>query len=130
MNPQDIVNNAMSSAMTSIAITVGISLLLTVVVIVFVRRYIGRMTGADLRTSGITAKATILRLWDTGTTVNDNPVAGMLLEVQPPSGQPYQVETKSLIPRLATAQVQPGAVIQVKIDPAKRERVVVDLFAA
>jgi hypothetical protein len=130
MNIQDQVDSAVRTSLMTTGAIIVVSLVFAVVVIIFVRRYVGRMTGADLRSSGIVAQATILRFWDTGTTVNDNPVAGLLLEVQAPGQAPYQVETKSLIPRLSIGQLQPGAVVQVKIDPTNNQRVALDLFAA
>jgi len=129
MNPQDLVNSAISSAMTTVGISIALTIVIVVVSLVFVRRFIGSVTGVDIR-GAVSAQATVLKLWDTGTSVNNHPVVGMLLEVLPPDGQPYQTETKSLIPRLAVGQVQPGAVVRVKIDPAKRDRVALDFSGA
>jgi len=100
----------------------------TLVIIVLSRRYLKKLTGGDLKASGETAQATILRMWDTGTTVNQNPVAGFLLEVRRAAYPPYQVETKSLVPRLMTGQLQPGAVVPIKVDPRNQQRVVLDIF--
>ena len=100
----------------------------SLMIIFIVRRYMKNITGGDLKASGETAQATILRMWDTGTTVNQNPVAGFLLEVRRAAYPPYQVETKSLVPRLMTGQLQPGAVVPVKVDPRNQQRVVLDIF--
>ncbi len=54
---------------------------ITVIVLVWVRKFMRTMTGANLK-DGMPAQATILRIWDTGTTINDNPVVGFLLEVR------------------------------------------------
>jgi hypothetical protein len=51
---------------------------ITVIVLVWVRKFMRNMTGANLK-DGTPAQATILRIWDTGTTINDNPVVGFLL---------------------------------------------------
>jgi hypothetical protein len=112
----------------STIIPIVISIVITIVVIFFAMRYMRRVTGADLRTRGEPATAKILQMWDTGTTVNGHPVAGFLLEVQPSYAAAYQVQTTSMIPRLSIGQVQPGATVQVKIDPSNRQRVVIDLY--
>ena len=37
----------------------------------------------ELSTTGEAAQAEILKVWDTGMTINDDPVVGFLLEVHP-----------------------------------------------
>src|SRR3954471_19385167 len=101
---------------------------ITVIVLVWVRKFMRNMTGANLK-DGTPAQATILRIWDTGTTINDNPVVGFLLEVRPQNQQAYQAETKSMIPRLSVSQFQPGAVVPVKFDPQTPTRIALDIFA-
>ena len=101
---------------------------ITVIVLVWVRKFMRNMTGANLK-NGVPAQATILRIWDTGTTLNDNPVVGFLLEVRPQNLPAYQAESKSMIPRLSISQFQPGAIIPVKIDPQNQARVALDIFA-
>ena len=112
----------------SIAAPVVLSIAITVVVLIMVRKYMRTMTGASLK-NGLPAQATILRIWDTGTTINDNPVVGFVLEVRPQHLPAYQAEAKSMIPRLSIPQFQPGATIPVKIDPQNQARVALDIFA-
>jgi hypothetical protein len=81
----------------------------------------GKMSDAVL------AQATILNVWDTGTTLNDNPQVGLLLEVHPMGGQPYQVQTKSLVSRLKIPMIQVGNVVPVKYDPRDPSKVVLAL---
>lgn len=129
MDIQGAINDAI---MSSLLLTGGIivaSIVFSIVIIVFVLRYVRGMTGGDLRASGIPAQATVLKFWDTGASINDNPVAGLLLEVRGPNGEAYQVQTKSMIPRLSVGMLQPGAVVRVKIDPQNQQRVALDLFA-
>ena len=76
--------------------------------------------------NGLPAQATILKLSDTGTTINDNPVVRLLLEVQPPDRSPFQAETERLISRLETSQFQRGTVVQVKYDPDSRAVALLD----
>jgi hypothetical protein len=86
----------------------------------------GMAEAEALEASGETAEATVLKLWDTGLTVNEvNPQVGLLLEVRPANRPAYQVKTKMLISRLQVSEFQPGAVLTVKIDPNNQKRVTV-----
>ncbi len=76
-----------------------------------------------LSKTGINTTAKIMEVSDTGVTVNNAPQIKMLLEVYPPNGQPYLVETKQLISRLQTSMFQPGGVIPVLIDPEDKDLV-------
>lgn len=73
--------------------------------------------------NGITATARVMEVWDTGVTVNTNPQVGLLLEVMPKTGSPYQVRTKTIVSRLNAAHVQPGVMAEVKYDPQDQKRV-------
>ncbi len=86
-------------------------------------RLSGVSQAVDLQRTGLPAQATIVRIWDTGMTVNDDPVVGFLLDVRPASGAPWQAETKQLVSRLAVPAVQPGAVVAARYDPADHTRV-------
>ncbi len=91
-----------------------------------------RMSGVsqakELQTSGEAAQAEILKIWDTGMTLNEDPVVGFLLEVRPNGKPVYQAETKLRISRLHVPQVQPGSVVPVRIDPANPNRVSLDIY--
>ncbi|MBU0494827.1 MAG: SHOCT domain-containing protein [Chloroflexi bacterium] len=76
--------------------------------------------------SGEPAGATILKLWDTGTTLNNDPQVGMLLEVRPPGRSPFQAEVKTFVSRLQTAMIQPGMAVQVRYDPNDTSRVAIE----
>jgi len=75
---------------------------------------------------GLPAQATILEVSDTGTTINDDPVVRLLLQVRPPDRPTFQAETERLISRLQIPQVKPGAVVQVKYDPASHDVALLD----
>lgn len=94
--------------------------------------FIGRITGEkearEIRAIGEPARAKVLRIWDTGITVNENPVVGFLLEVYPEGGATYQAETKAIISRLDIPQIQPGAILPVKFDPDNPSRVALDIY--
>lgn len=88
-------------------------------------------TGGDevrlLRQIGTPAEAEILRIWDTGITVNDDPVIGMEVEVRPYDGDPYQaVIPKTWISRLDIPQFQPGRILAVRYDPQNPTKVAID----
>lgn len=94
---------------------------------------IDRMSGvADtkaLQETGVAAEAVIVKIWDTGITVNDDPVIGMEVEVRPAEGEPWSATIpKSLISRLDIPQFQPGQSVQVRYDPQDRSRVGLDVY--
>ena len=72
--------------------------------------------------NGVTASARVLKVWDTGVSINDNPQVGLLLEVSPPGGLSFQEEAKTIVSRLNAALVQPGTTAEVKYDPEKPKR--------
>jgi archaellin len=75
------------------------------------------MTRNKLAKTGVPAQARIVSLADTGVTINMNPQIKLTLEVTPPMGAPYMVETKQVISRLDTASYQPGTILPVIVDP-------------
>ena len=89
-----------------------------------------RMTGETearrIRAVGVAAPATVVQIWDTGVTVNDDPVVGFLLDVKPEGQAPFQAKTKALVSRLAVPRVQPGAQLKVMYDPKDTTRVALD----
>jgi hypothetical protein len=94
---------------------------------------IDRMSGVSdtkmLQESGTAAEAVILRIWDTGITVNDDQVIGMEVEVHPAEGEPWRATIqKSLISRLDIPRFQPGQSVQVRFDPQDRTRVALDEY--
>ena len=72
--------------------------------------------------NGVTTQAKVIKVWDTGVSINDNPQVGLLLEIFPPGGNSFQVEAKSVVSRLNAALVQPGITAEVKYDPEKPQR--------
>ena len=69
-----------------------------------------------------------MRLIDTGTTINQDPVVEFVLEVHSQEGEVYEARTRALVSRLAVPQVQPGRTVPVAVDPADRRRVALDLW--
>jgi hypothetical protein len=94
---------------------------------------IDRVSGVSeakaLQETGVAAEATIQRIWDTGITVNQDPVIGMEVEVRPADGQPWHATIpKSLISRLDIPRFQPGKRVSVRYDPHDTARVALDMY--
>jgi hypothetical protein len=94
---------------------------------------IDRMSGVAetkrLQETGVAARARILEIWDTGITVNENPVIGIRAEVTRADGTTYTATIpKSLISRLDIPRFQPGAVVDVRIDPQDSSKVALDAY--
>ena len=93
---------------------------------------IDRLTGEGearrIRQVGTTADAVVLSISDTGMTLNDDPIVAFRLRVRPPSGAPYEAETRARVGRLDVPQVQPGAVLPVAIDPRDPNKVALRLY--
>lgn len=78
--------------------------------------------------NGVTAEATVQKVWDTGVSINDNPQIGILLNVTPSTGPAFQVEAKKVVSRLNTGVIQPGVKVKVLYDPLNIKRVLVQSF--
>jgi hypothetical protein len=130
MQPEQMqqMQDSIQSSLFSAGITTVVSLVVAFLIFVAVMRYVRRLSGANLK-GGTPASATIVRMWDTGATVNDHPVAGLELDVQPAGGAAYRTSITSMIPRLAAARYQPGAIVPVRVDPRNPQRVALDLTA-
>ena len=90
-------------------------------------RATGESQARALQQTGLPAPATILRIWDTGITLNNDPVIGMEVEVRPKEGDPFRATIpKSVISRIAIPQFQPGKEIAVRYDPQDRSLVALD----
>lgn len=88
----------------------------------------GRKEACRIIAIGKPASATIVRLIDTGTTINNDPVVDFVLQVTPPEGEAWEAHSKALVGRLDVPSVQPGRVVPVKYDPRDRTRVALDLW--
>jgi len=81
-----------------------------------------RIIFPDQIKDGVTAHAEVLKVWDTGVSINDNPQVGLLLEVSPPGLIPFQAETKTVDSRLNVALEQQGVTAEIRYDPQKPKR--------
>ncbi|MCA9701526.1 MAG: hypothetical protein KC431_28660, partial [Myxococcales bacterium] len=78
----------------------------------------GLAAKAQLAQTGIPAMGRIQHAQQTGTMVNYNPQVVVTLEVtHPHTGASYSVQTTTVVPQIAIPQVQPGAQVQVRINP-------------
>lgn len=90
--------------------------------------YTGEDTNKPVRDFGVSASAKVLEIWDTGVRLNNNPVVGFLLLVTLEDGTSYQAKTKNVISIIHIPQVQPGAVLTVKVDPENPQLVALDIY--
>lgn len=111
----------------SAVVTIGVIVILVITLGPLLRN--ARMA-QQVKQTGIDATATIVRTWDTGMRINDNPRVGMLLQVEPPFGAPFQAEVSQTVSIVQLASYQPGAQLQVKYDPATPSRVAIVGVAA
>jgi len=112
---------------SGVAVILIVPLVLGVVFLKIIRPMF--QANALLKT-GEPAQARVLRLWDTGVTLNDSPQVGLLLEVQRQNYPAYQVETKTFVSRLQTSQFQPGAMLNVRVDRADPNKIAVESINA
>ena len=88
----------------------------------------GRGDACAILAIGTPATGTIVRLVDTGRTINDDPVVEFVLRVVPAEGTAFEGRARGLISRLDVPQFQPGRVVPVKYDPRDRTRIALDLW--
>ncbi|QJR16212.1 DUF3592 domain-containing protein [Usitatibacter palustris] len=87
----------------------------------------GRTEACRILATGEPGTGTIVRLIDTGATINNDPVVEFVVRVVPANGTPFEGRAKSLVSRLDVPAVQPGRVLPVKYDPRDPARVAFDL---
>ncbi len=82
-----------------------------------------------IQEKGRPARARLMKFWDTGTTINMDPMVGMLVEVTPPDGPPFQAEIKTLVSRLEVGRLRPDASLYVHYNPDDPTKVAFHKFA-
>lgn len=78
---------------------------------------------SQLLATGLPAMGRVLQLMDTGMLVNNNPQVRIVVEVQMPGRPPYQADTTMIVSMLAVPRVQPGCVVNLKVDPMNPTRI-------
>lgn len=82
---------------------------------------------ADLLETGEQATATVLKIENTGMSVNDNPAVHLALEVQRNDREPYTAVITTVVDIVALPRVQPGCTVNVRVNAAHPEEVAVVL---
>ncbi len=125
------IGGMIQGTMTTTAIILVVVGILTVGIIFFALRYARNMSGGGkdaqrIAANGVAAQGRILGVRQTGTYINNNPVADIMLEIHPANGQqPYQTTVRRTVSLFQISQFQQGAVLPVKFDPADPSKVVV-----
>lgn len=70
----------------------------------------------QLAMTGVPMTARLLSMQQTGALINFNPQVQAMLEVYGPQG-PYQVQTMAVVPQMSIPQFQPGAMVNVRVNP-------------
>jgi len=109
-------------------LAIGLAMILVLSGCAVIDRMSGVAEARDLQAHGESATAKILQIWDTGMTVNDDPVVEFLLEVRRADQPTYEAKTKLRISRLDIARIQPGTVLPVRVDPRDPTRVALDIY--
>jgi hypothetical protein len=74
--------------------------------------------------TGTPMTARVIQMQQTGAMINFQPQVQAMLEVQGPQG-PYQVQTMVVVPHINIPQFQPGATINVRVNPQNPQDVAV-----
>ncbi|MCC5942351.1 MAG: hypothetical protein JJU37_12500 [Balneolaceae bacterium] len=93
--------------------------------LIFGSLFASSIQNARIRKNGKPGRAKIVELYETGTTINHQPVVGFQLEVRSEYGELFQATTEQLISRFSITQYQPGAEVEVKYDPDTKRVVIV-----
>jgi len=105
-------------------IIIGFTVL--ILAVVFLPMLRGSMRSSQLMKTGVSAQAQILKVWQTGMYVNEQPQLGMVLQVTPTDGTPpFQAEAKKVVSFIQIPQFQPGGMLEVKYDPANPKEVAI-----
>jgi hypothetical protein len=100
---------------------------LAIPLVMVVRLIKGSAERSRILSRGVPAQATILRIWETGVRINDQPQVGFELQVQTPQGHTWVAQSVMTVSTLLIPRIQPGAVVPVKYDPADASKVAVVL---
>jgi hypothetical protein len=82
----------------------------------------------ELQKMGQPAQGVIKKIWDSGMTLNNDPVVWLQIEVHPEGGESFEAKTKCPISRLDVPQFQPGQTVPVRYDPKDHSRIALDVY--
>jgi hypothetical protein len=80
----------------------------------------------ELLRDGLAGTARLTSVTQTTTTVNDQPVLELQLVVSVPGRPDYPASLRQMVPLIRLARTQPGAVLAVKVDPQRPDRIGID----
>ena len=110
----------------------GIGAVLAVATVVSVLVVRGMASAAEAKelariwAEGEPARATIIRIKETGASFNDHPQVDFQLAVTDHAGRTFETVATSYVRTLAIPRVQPGCELEVRIDPEDRSRIVLE----
>jgi hypothetical protein len=84
----------------------------------------------ELKRTGIPGTATILEMTQTGVYINEQPQVKLKLRVEGQGQQPYELEKRITVPLIVLGRLSSGQPLNVFIDRADRENVVIDWMGA
>lgn len=108
--------------------TYGIATLLLMAAVAYVGYRIffrPALIALNIIDEGEPATAVIVKVWETGRTVEKNPRIGLRLEVFPPERVPYEVEIKQNVAKSDLMRYKEGRTLKVKLDPRNPKNVAV-----
>lgn len=82
---------------------------------------------ADLLATGEPATARVIKIQNTGMSINDNPAVHLGLEVQRQDREPYIAVITTVVDIVALPRVQPGCSVDVRVNRENPEEVAVVL---
>ena len=83
-----------------------------------------------IETTGQSGTAKIMRISQTSTYINENPVFMFDLEIDVPGLAPYRTTARATVPMYMVQKMTPGSTVPVKVDPARQNDVVIDWSSA
>lgn len=87
--------------------------------------YLRHRQEARVRAEGLPASARVIRLEDTGSRRNSMPIVDIHLEVTAEGRPPWQAKIRRVISMVEVTALSPGAVLQVRYDPARPDLVAI-----
>ncbi len=89
-----------------------VALCILFAVLLFLSFRIGRLEKDRIRRTGIPAKAVVISVTETGTTVNDQPLVAIELEVHHPYGARFRATAEYFMPYPPPPEFLPGKTVQ------------------
>lgn len=83
------------------------------IILFFLSFRVGRFEKDRLRRTGIPAKATVISIRKTGTSINDQPLMAIELEVHHPYGARFRATAEYFMPYPPPPEFSPGRMVQV-----------------